>query len=112
MIYDFLKGTDVHPTVDEIYTELSKLGDQFENGIEENTVTGPKKCTACGVRLGEEYSHCPLCDTKAAEHDIPDAYFRTALFPPHTKEFVHRKKRKINTVVSKERLRAYFNLNP
>jgi len=24
MIYDYLKGTDVHPTVDEIYTELSE----------------------------------------------------------------------------------------
>ncbi len=102
----------------EYFRILSSMGPEvriessMENGIEDNVEYGPKKCEKCGVRLGEEYSRCPLCDGTASEHDTPDAYFRTALFPADVREYKHRKTRKINPVISKERLRAYFNINP
>lgn len=102
----------------EYFRILSSMGvdvrieSSMENGIEENTEIAPKKCNNCGVRLGEEYSRCPLCDGKATAHDTPDAYFKTALFPTDVKEYKHRKSRKINPVITKDRLKAYFNLNP
>ena len=102
----------------EYYKILSSMGvdirieSSMENGIEDNSKTGPKKCCNCGVRLAEEYSRCPLCDGKASESDIAETYFKTAVFPSPSKEVVHRRIRKINPVISKERLRAYFNLNP
>ncbi len=102
----------------EYFRILSSMGinvrveSSMENGIEENTEIAPKKCAQCGVRIGEEYSRCPLCDTKASLAETPDEHFRTALFPYPVKEYEHRKTRKINPVISKERLRAYFNLNP
>ena len=102
----------------EYFRILSSMGievrveSSMENGIEDNVQIGPKKCEMCNVRLGEEYSRCPLCDAKAIESDIADSYFKTALFPYPVKEYEHRNKRKINPVISKERLKAYFNLNP
>ncbi len=83
-----------------------------ENGIEENTEIGPKMCAKCGVRIGEEYSRCPLCDADATSTDVPDEYFRTALFAQPYKKFEHSKSRKRNFVISKERLKAYFLLEP
>ena len=102
----------------EYFRILSSMGidvrieSSMENGIKENTVTAPKKCGKCNVRIGEEYSVCPLCGEKATVTDTPDAYFKTALFPEEIKEYKHRRFRKINPVISKERFRAYFNLNP
>lgn len=102
----------------EYFRILSSMGvnvrieSSMENGIEENSEIAPKKCDKCGVRIGEEYSRCPLCDTKATLAETPDEYFKTALFPTDVKEYEHRKIRKINPVVSKERFKAYFNLNP
>ncbi len=89
-----------------------RIESSIENGVDENTEVAPKKCEKCGVRIGEEYSICPLCGEKATVTDTPDAYFKTALFPEDIKEYKHRKRRKINPVISKERLRAYFNRNP
>ena len=102
----------------EYFRILSSMGidvrieSSMENGIKENTVIAPKKCGKCNVRIGEEYSVCPLCGEKATVTDTPDAYFKTALFPTEVKEYKHRNTRKVNPVISKERLKAYFNLNP
>ncbi len=102
----------------EYFRILSSMGvdvrieSSMENGIEENTEIAPKKCGKCGVRIGEEYSRCPLCDSKAEKGDAEDKYFKTALFPQPYKEFRHRRCRKKNFVISKERLKAYFLLEP
>lgn len=102
----------------EYFRILSSMGfnvrieSSMENGIADKAEAGPKMCRKCGVRIGEEYSRCPLCDEKASIADTPDAYFKTALFPYPAKEFEHRKSRKTNPIISKERIKAYFNLNP
>ena len=102
----------------EFFRIMSSMGinvrieSSMENGIEDCTETAPKMCKKCNVRIGEEYSRCPLCDSKASLHDIPDPYFKTALFVQPFKEVVHKKHRKTNLTLSKERLKAYFNLNP
>ena len=102
----------------EYFRILSSMGvdvrieSSMENGIEENTEISPKKCGKCGVRIGEEYSRCPLCDSKAEKGEKEDKYFKTALFPQPYKEFKHRRCRKKNFVISKERLKAYFLLEP
>ena len=46
MIYDFLKATDVHPTVDEIYTELSPKIPTLSKTSVYNTV---KLLADCGL---------------------------------------------------------------
>ena len=89
-----------------------RIESSLENGIEENTKIGPKVCNKCNVRLGEEYSRCPLCDGNASETDVPDEYFKTALFPQPYKEFKHSKFRKKKFGISKEKLKAYFLLKP
>lgn len=102
----------------EFFRLLSSMGifvrveSSLENGIEENTEIGPKICNKCNIRIGEEYSRCPLCDNVATKTDIPDEYFKTALYPPVFKEVEHRKTRKKNFILSKERLKAYFMLKP
>ena len=102
----------------EFFRLLTSMGigvrveSSLENGIENNTKTRPKVCNKCNVRLGEEYTLCPLCDGNASETDVPDEYFKTALFPQPYKEFKHSRSRKKNFNISKERLKAYFLLNP
>lgn len=46
MIYDFLKGTDVHPTVDEIYSELAPKVPTLSKTTVYNTV---KLFADCGL---------------------------------------------------------------
>ena len=102
----------------EFFRLLTSMGigvrveSSLENGIEEHTKTCPKVCKKCNVRLGEEYTRCPLCDGSASETDVPDEYFKTALFPQPYKEFKHSRFRKKKFNISKERLKAYFLLKP
>lgn len=102
----------------EFFRIMSSMGinirieSSMENGIEESNEIAPKMCKKCNVRIGEEYSRCPLCDSKASLTDTPDTYFKTALFVQPMKEVKHKKFRKPNLTLSKEHLKAYFNLNP
>ena len=101
----------------EFYRILSSMGisvrieSSLENGIEDNTDVAPKMCNKCHVRIGEEYSRCPLCDSAALITDKPDEYFKTALFAQPYKKYVHVKRKKKN-IFSIERLKAYFLTNP
>lgn len=83
-----------------------------ENGIEDNTEVAPKICDKCNVRIGEEYSCCPLCGSDAVITDTPAEYFKTALFAQPYKKYIHRKSRKKLYGISKEKIKAYFLLNP
>lgn len=102
----------------EFFRILSTMGipvrieSSLENGIEDNTEIAPKICDKCNVRIGEEYSRCPLCDSDAVKTDIPDEYFKTALFAQPYKKYVHAKSRKKKNIFSVERLKAYFLTNP
>ena len=101
----------------EFFRILSSMGiavrieSSLENGVEENSEVAPKICDKCHVRIGEEYSRCPLCDSAAVITDKPDEYFKTALFAQPYKKYVHIKRKKKN-VLSIERLNAYFLTNP
>ena len=102
----------------EFFRILSSMGipvrieSSLENGIEDNTDVAPKICDKCNVRIGEEYSCCPLCGSDAVITDIPDEYFKTALFAQPYKKYVHAKSRKKLNILSVERLKAYFLTNP
>ncbi len=82
------------------------------NGIEEKTEASPKFCEECRVRLGEEYSLCPLCDAKAKAYEKEDMYFSTALYPVTFKRDIPPYVDKKNRSLSAEKLKAYFILQP
>ena len=82
------------------------------NGIEEKTEIAPKHCEECKVRLGEEYSVCPLCDAKAKAYEKEDMYFSTALYPVTFKRDIPPYVDKKNRSLSAEKLKAYFILQP
>lgn len=83
-----------------------------ENGVETNAEIAPKVCKKCGVRLGEEYANCPLCDSEPTKTDIKDEYFKTALFPQPYKQIKHKMFSKRNYGLSAEKIKAYFILQP
>ena len=102
----------------EFYRILASMGinvrieSALENGIEDNSPVAPKMCSNCNVRIAEEYSKCPLCGEKATVTDKADPYFKTAVFAQPYKEYKHPVCRKKNLTISKERLKAFFNLDP
>ncbi|MBO5935529.1 MAG: hypothetical protein J6Q94_08585 [Clostridia bacterium] len=102
----------------EFFRILSSMGipvrieSSLENGVEDNSEVAPKICDRCNVRIGEEYSRCPLCDSAAVITDVPDEYFKTALFAQPYKKYVHARSRKKSDIISVERLKAYFLTNP
>lgn len=83
-----------------------------ENGVEDKTETAPKMCDSCGVRIGEEYSHCPLCDSEPTKTDSKDEYFRTALYPQPYKKIKHKYSAGVSFDLSLEKLKAHFILQP
>lgn len=89
-----------------------RIESSLENGVEDNTEVAPKMCNKCNVRIGEEYSRCPLCDSDAVVTDITDEYFKTALFAQPYKKYIHEKSRKKIYGLSKEKIKAYFLLDP
>ncbi len=102
----------------EFYRILASMGvsvrieSSLENGVEDNTQIAPKICNKCNVRIGEEYSRCPLCDSVAVVTDVQDEYFKTALFAQPYKNYNHNNSRKKLYGLSKDKLKAYFLLNP
>ncbi len=83
-----------------------------ENGVENKAEVAPKVCEKCGVRLGEEYSKCPLCDGEPTKTDSKDSYLKTALFPHPYKKLKHKYTAKSNYGLSLEKIKAYFILQP
>lgn len=83
-----------------------------ENGVEDKTEAAPKMCDKCGVRIGEEYSRCPLCDSEPTKTDSKDEYFKTALYPQPYKKLKHKYSAGVSFDLSLEKLKAYFILQP
>ncbi len=83
-----------------------------ENGVEDKVDIAPKMCEKCGVRIGEEYSRCPLCDSTPLIIKTKDEYFKTALFPQPYKKLKHRYSAGFNFNLSAERIKAHFILQP
>lgn len=83
-----------------------------ENGVEDNVEISPKICTDCHVRLGEEYSRCPLCDGKPEKTEAEDKYFKTALYPQPYKKLIHKYSAGFSFDFSPEKIKAYFILQP
>lgn len=83
-----------------------------ENGVENKAELTPKVCEKCGVRIGEEYSSCPLCDGEPSKTDSKDEYFRTALYPQPYKKIKHKYSAGVSFDLSSEKLKAYFILQP
>lgn len=82
-----------------------------ENGLDLNEKE-PKMCRKCGVRLGEEYTVCPLCAEKADKAEKADEYFKTALYPQPYKKYEHIKRKKRNNIYDINRFHAWFNMDP
>ncbi len=83
-----------------------------ENGVENKAEVTPKMCDKCGVRIGEEYSNCPLCDAEPTKTDSKDEYFKTALYPQPYKKIKHRYSSGVSFGLSPEKIKAYFILQP
>ena len=102
----------------EFFRILTSLGvsvrieSSEENGVEDNKETTPKKCDKCGVRIGEEYSRCPLCDSIPEKADSEDEYFKTALYPQPYKKLKHKYSAGISFDLSFDKLKAFFILQP
>jgi len=70
----------------------------------------PKMCPACKVRIGEEYTECPLCGASPEKTETEDTHFRTALFPQNF-EYPKGSIRKYSVEgPSVEKARAFFSL--
>lgn len=82
-----------------------------ENGLD-LTATEPKQCKKCSVRIGEEYSICPLCGGKADKAEKADEYFKTALYPQPYKKYEHIKRKRRNKIYDINRFHAWFNMDP
>ena len=68
------------------------------------------RCTACNVDLAETYTKCPLCGAAAVDEPAKITAFRVAPYPhgdtkPPVVETV-----KTHYSLSRERLKAFFNL--
>lgn len=102
----------------EFFRHLTSLGvyvrieSSEENGVEDKAEVMPKRCDKCGVRIGEEYSRCPLCDSIPTKTDSKDTYFRTALYPQPYKKLKHKYSAGISFDLSFDKLKAYFILQP
>lgn len=83
-----------------------------ENGIETAKEVYPKQCKVCGVRIGEEYSVCPLCGSEAEKAETADSYFKTALYPQPYKPYKHVPRKKKNRIHGIDRFHAWFNMDP
>lgn len=98
-----------------ILTSMSipvRIESSEENGVEDKVEAAPKRCDKCGVRIGEEYSRCPLCDGEPTKTDSKDEYFKTALYPQPYKNLKHKYSAGISFDLSLEKLKAYFIVQP
>lgn len=68
------------------------------------------RCLKCNVDLGETYSTCPLCGEKATEEEPLLKGFTVAPYPKNSPIKPAEKERTPSRGISRERLKAYFNL--
>lgn len=88
-----------------------RVESSHDNGFDlsRKSETG-KRCQSCGVDLGEEYTVCPLCKSKATEEKKHIEGFETAAYSSEFKERNTVSAAKTAHKPSFEKLRAFFNL--
>lgn len=101
----------------EFFRILSSLGVKIrvectdDNGFDvtQKNESG-KRCMHCDVDLGEEYTICPLCGSKAVSENKKIPGFKTAEYP-ESFEIPDLSNKKINVKYSsfKEHMKAYFD---
>lgn len=82
-----------------------------ENGFNEKEKNEKgKRCANCDVDLGEEYTICPLCKSKAVCEDKKISGFKTAEYPKSfTTPDLSGKKTHLKYGSFKEQIKAYFD---
>lgn len=83
-----------------------------DNGVEDGEAVYSKRCKECNVRIGEEYSRCPLCGGKPRKADTDDEFFKTSLYPQPYEKYEHIKRKKGNHIHGIDRFHAWFNMDP
>lgn len=68
------------------------------------------RCLKCNVDLGETYTLCPLCGEKASNDEPLLKGFTVASYPKNSPVKPPEKEKLPSRGLSKERLKAYFNL--
>lgn len=68
------------------------------------------RCTKCNVDLGETYTLCPLCGEKASNDEPLLKGISVAPYPKNSPVKPIEKKAKPTYGLSKERIKAFFNL--
>ena len=68
------------------------------------------RCLKCNVDLGETYTLCPLCGEKASDDAPLLEGFTVAPYPKNSPVKPPEKSEKPKYGLSKERLKAFFNL--
>lgn len=81
------------------------------NGFNEDERTEEgKRCSVCDVDLGEEYTVCPLCNSKTVAEAKKIPGFVTAEYPLSFEQPDHTPSKAKSTPLSKEKLKAYFHI--
>lgn len=68
------------------------------------------RCTKCNVDLGETYTLCPLCGEKASNDEPLLKGISVAPYPKNSPVKPIEKEAKPTYGLSKERIKAFFNL--
>ena len=68
------------------------------------------RCLKCNVDLGETYTKCPLCGEKATDTEPLLKGFTVASYPKNSPVSPTEKENQPSRGLSRERLKAYFNL--
>ena len=69
-----------------------------------------KRCRSCDIDLGEEYTICPLCGEKTVNEEKRIKGIVTAPYPLTFTQPTHEMKKVKEAPLSKEKLKAYFNI--
>ena len=68
------------------------------------------RCRKCNVDLAETYTLCPLCGEKASDDEPILKGFTVASYPHNSHVKPGEKEEKVSHKLSKEKIKAYFNL--
>lgn len=68
------------------------------------------RCNECNIDLGENYTQCPLCHSKAVNEEPHLKGIKVALYPKDVPEKEYVKADRPKYGLSLERIKAYFNL--
>ncbi len=68
------------------------------------------RCTKCNVDLAETYTLCPLCGEKASNDEPVLKGFTVAPYPKNSPVKPAEKEKKPTYGLSKEKIKAFFNL--